>query len=595
MDNHPPKDDPKNTSDSPGPRVIDLSRRPSGQKDFFHKKAFLGGLIAVILLGVVGLALGFYYIRQRITVPPQASEAELEALEEADAGSGFVDPQQPLSEEEGDIGECTNDKKIKQGIKINIPSEVTLDLSKGNTHVVDVVYVNRYEKKLHEVISKPLLTSSDSGKLPPPDKQFIESIAIEPPTVAKIPKKEDGDKKNRAKLKYTLTLKPNTPSGSTTQFKIWTHGWVYERNKKGVRKKKFCVTGDKTITVKFTRPAQQAVCTSLTLDKTTGPKPLTVNATLVGNVTGGDGTGTIAKYHFNWGDGQTSGDQTQASLSHTYSVVGSYTIVGTVIDNLGTRATTNECQKLLTVTEPPSYKYGVCEGEACVQKDCPIPGVNCNEQSECQVASDCKIYQKKICEDSACKVKNCPNRGVNCNNESNCSSNADCAPPKIYRHKVCLNSACKEVECSPNTSPCSDECSSDSACRRTVVPPPPAPPPPAPTPPPPATYQHKVCQNNACVSVLCSPSTSPCANECASNTDCQAVVVPPPSTPTHKECRNNACVAVPGAGSDQCTSVVSCRPASTTPPIPPSGNAVLTIGGILLGVGALIAGLILAF
>src|SRR3989344_6646438 len=103
-------EDPHNKDDSsakpspfhePGPRVIDLSHQNSHPKNFFHKKAFIGGLIVVVILSVIGLALGFYYIRQRITVPPQATEAELEAQEELDPGNGMVEPQQPLSEEEG--------------------------------------------------------------------------------------------------------------------------------------------------------------------------------------------------------------------------------------------------------------------------------------------------------------------------------------------------------------------------------------------------------------------------------------------------------------------------------------------------------------
>lgn len=151
-------------------------------------------------------------------------------------------------------------------------------------------------------------------------------------------------------------------------------------------------------------------------------------------------------------------------------------------------------------------------------------------------------------------------------------------PPATYTYQTCQNNACVTQNCNPTTTPCNNltTCTTNSDCQVT-------------------TYTHKVCLGSACTSVACSPNTTPCADTCGSNSDCGTTYTPPPpaAPQTHKACQNNACVTVSGAGSDTCTSDVSCQPKATPPPIPKSGNEALTIGGLLLGVGAIAAGLLL--
>lgn len=57
------------------------------------------------------------------------------------------------------------------------------------------------------------------------------------------------------------------------------------------------------------------------------------------------------------------------------------------------------------------------------------------------------------------------------------------------------------------------------------------------------TYQHNVCSGTACVSVDCSPNTSPCADTCSSSSECTAPPPPPePPVPcTESEC-NTYCI-----------------------------------------------------
>ncbi len=152
----------------------------------------------------------------------------------------------------------------------------------------------------------------------------------------------------------------------------------------------------------------------------------------------------------------------------------------------------------------------------------------------------------------------------------------------VYKYKKCETGvggapACKEEDCVPSNTPCSglSTCSSDTDCQ--------------------PKYKHKVCLNQTCSVVDCSPPTVQCADSCTSDTSCLPVTPLPAATPsaTHRECRNQACVLVAGAGTSTCTSDVSCRPIATPPPIPRSGNVLLTIGGVILGLGAVVVGLLL--
>ncbi len=139
------------------------------------------------------------------------------------------------------------------------------------------------------------------------------------------------------------------------------------------------------------------------------------------------------------------------------------------------------------------------------------------------------------------------------------------SPVPVYQHKACQNNACVSVDCSPSNTPCTDTCANDTSCQ------------------PAQTYKHKVCQNNACVSVDCSPNTTPCDDSCSSDSSCQTQTT---TTQTHKECQNKACVTVSGAGNDTCTSDASCQPAATPPSIPTTGFELPTFASI--GAGALL-------
>ena len=136
-----------------------------------------------------------------------------------------------------------------------------------------------------------------------------------------------------------------------------------------------------------------------------------------------------------------------------------------------------------------------------------------------------------------------------------CTADSDCVAAS---HKECVDSACQSVAGAGE-----DTCSTDTDCAPTT---------------------HKECQNEACKTV-----SGPGQTTCSTDTDCQTV------TTTHRECQNNACVAVTGAGSDQCTSDAACQPAATPPPIPESGNIAVTLGAIVLGLGALLTGAFLLF
>lgn len=120
------------------------------------------------------------------------------------------------------------------------------------------------------------------------------------------------------------------------------------------------------------------------------------------------------------------------------------------------------------------------------------------------------------------------------------------------------------------------------------------------------TYKYNVCANNACKQQDCVPKGTPCSglSTCQKDDDCKLKVISPPpppppplppaaTQPTHKECRNRSCIVVTGAGTDSCTSDVSCQPIAAPPPIPKAGNTMATLGAIILGVGALIAGILI--
>lgn len=198
-------------------------------------------------------------------------------------------------------------------------------------------------------------------------------------------------------------------------------------------------------------------------------------------------------------------------------------------------ATTVACALTFKVEGPPTYKYKTC-------------GVGINNAR-------------------VCKEEDCNPKTADCSSRSTCSTDADC---QTNSYRVCENNACVSRACNPANKPCDSltSCQTDFDCRA-------------------ITYKHAVCLGQSCKSVDCSPPTQPCDSLCKNNVDCGYV------PPTHKECRNRACVVVTGAGVDKCTSDVTCQPPAALPTIPRSGNAAATIGAIVLGVGAVIAGLLI--
>lgn len=224
-----------------------------------------------------------------------------------------------------------------------------------------------------------------------------------------------------------------------------------------------------------------------------------------------------------------------------------------------------------TTTAACTAKFTVAEKthKECKNNACSVvtgPGTDsCTGDSDCAPAT----YSYKTCENNACVSKDCSPKTSPCPSQNTCNSDTDC---KTYTYRVCENNACVTKSCVPSNKPCDQliSCQTNFDCRA-------------------ITYKHSVCLGTACTSVDCSPSTQPCDSICKNNVDCGATV-----TQTHKDCRNNACVVVTGAGADGCTSDVSCRPAAAPPPIPPSGNTSATITGLVLGVGALLVGLLLA-
>lgn len=153
-----------------------------------------------------------------------------------------------------------------------------------------------------------------------------------------------------------------------------------------------------------------------------------------------------------------------------------------------------------------------------------------------------------------------------------------------YKYKKCepglgTSKVCKEEDCVPKGTPCSglSSCQADSDCQ--------------------PKYQHRVCLGSSCSLVDCSPPTTQCVDSCTSNASCvpTVYVTPPLVTATHKECRNLSCITVTGTGQNTCSSDVSCQPIAAAPPVPKSGNTVATLGIIVLGVGALVVGLLVLF
>ncbi len=80
--------------------------------------------------------------------------------------------------------------------------------------------------------------------------------------------------------------------------------------------------------------ASSAPVASFAVNPTSGSAPLTVEFNASQSYEQG-GLGTIAEYHWNFGDGSPSENLTQKVASHTFSNPGSYTVTLTVLDSNG--------------------------------------------------------------------------------------------------------------------------------------------------------------------------------------------------------------------------------------------------------------------
>lgn len=189
-----------------------------------------------------------------------------------------------------------------------------------------------------------------------------------------------------------------------------------------------------------------------------------------------------------------------------------------------------------TVTAKAKDSKGTEDSSGCVKEFTYTPAVS---------------YSYKTCESDACVTKTCSPATTACAKDTDCKVDGDCKPAT---HKECRNSTCQTVSGSGDNS-----CNVDGDC---------------------VAATHKTCQNNACVTVSGSGTST-----CNADSDCV--------TATHKECQNQACVTVSGGGGDKCSSDVSCKPAAVAPAIPESGSTAVTIGALILGAGAILAGALL--
>ncbi|MCW2498347.1 MAG: Carbohydrate-binding and sugar hydrolysis, partial [Frankiales bacterium] len=89
------------------------------------------------------------------------------------------------------------------------------------------------------------------------------------------------------------------------------------------------LSATKTATVVMDAPPTAA----LTVTPASGTAPLAVTADARAS-SDGDGT-PIASYHFNFGDGTTTGPQTGGTADHTFAAAGAYTVTVTVTDTAG--------------------------------------------------------------------------------------------------------------------------------------------------------------------------------------------------------------------------------------------------------------------
>lgn len=572
------------------PKVLNFSPQKNQKTSLFRKKSFILGIILTVVLAVGALVTGYFFIQQRTTTPPQA--AGVDNPSRCKNLVSFVDLKSSNSTPSGTVA------FVSGKVKNDCEKDVTL-------------YMNAY---WCSDIKEPIHTCSDNRRKP------TEKVII--------PAKKT--------KKFSIEQKiGNTGTCGSSQVDVYFAT--------GTAKEKWPIANGGAWGEKKSCDEQPAC---LTLDNTVTGK-LQVKAGMTFSY-----SKFVTNYQFDWGDGKISTisankDASLNTATHTYAKFGTYQIKGGAIITSGQLFTSDACKADVTFTEIVKYrscnannacveqecpagttctstcdptkpnpcgsKFSECIGEACTQTDCP-PGQICQNKCSLTDPNACKTPTKyhvcnaqKACEEKTCPIgttctstcdpskanpcgstfTQCAGQAcvsVNCPVGTTCQSTCDIGNAnscKTFKHNVCQNSACVQKDCPTVGVNCalSSDCQSDASC--VIV----------------KTYQHSVCVNESCVRVDCSPNTQACGNECTSNANCRAPVATPPPVAvaqTHKECQNNACVVVSGAGTNECTSDVSCRPAAIPPNIPKSGSTGLTVVGIMLGIGVIAAGLLLA-
>lgn len=240
----------------------------------------------------------------------------------------------------------------------------------------------------------------------------------------------------------------------------------------------------------------------------------------------------------------------------TYSSVSTNPVVWTAPTNLTTG--TQNWTFRVTITDSTGTSSN-CEIGVNYSKNAPkVCNDPCQKNEECSGGLICAGGN---CRNSACITEpSCvcqPPKPPTPTCNSVCATSADC-PSNL----ACTNGRCRNAAC-PNSSSC--------IC-------------PVPT-----------C-NSVCSTSSDCPSNLGCVNGRCRNAACPEMVGCVCPTPTHKECRGRSCVTVEGpassASASLCTSDASCAPPAAPPPIPKSGNELLTAGMIIVGAVLIIAGLL---
>lgn len=103
------------------------------------------------------------------------------------------------------------------------------------------------------------------------------------------------------------------------------------------------------ITIRVSKPTNQAPSASCSAEPITGTKPLTVYFT----GSGSDTDGYIESYYWTFGDGETSN---LASPSHTFQNSGMYTVTLTVTDDDGSKGSASVEITVIEKLNPPNFQ-----------------------------------------------------------------------------------------------------------------------------------------------------------------------------------------------------------------------------------------------